>query len=324
GRHDLAGGGPGVRAQPVRRARDQARVRLDLGRGSVRRVVDGAGVPNADGEAETVDRGVVAHRTQAVHGHRRDVHEVALDDLALFALDDHDPPARRDVIELMGRVVVRVDLAAARHLELAHQLEETAVGDLLHLPRPHQPPHGHGAVVLDLGLDLFDRPHVHRHKDAERIATVSSISTAAPRGSAATPMAERVWRPASPNTSCSTRLAPSTTAGWASKPGAEATNPVTRTTRTTRSRLPSASRSTARALRAQTRAASWPPSTLTPAPSTPRHVSFPSRRGNWPEVKARSPWTTTASRGACGNVGSGSTIPSSAKRASTRSGTMRA
>ena len=35
-------------------------------------------------------------------------------------------------------------------------------------------------------------------------ATVTSISTAPPRGSAATPMAERVWRPASPKTSART------------------------------------------------------------------------------------------------------------------------
>ena len=44
-------------------------------------------------------------------------------------------------------------------------------------------------------------------------ATVTSISTAPLRGSAATPMADRVWRPASPNTSARTLLAPSTTAG---------------------------------------------------------------------------------------------------------------
>src|SRR5262249_19090993 len=49
-----------------------------------------------------------------------------------------------------------------------------------------------------------------------RRATATSISTAPPRGSAATPMAERVWRPADPNTSDSNRLAPSTTAGCAS------------------------------------------------------------------------------------------------------------
>ncbi len=51
-----------------------------------------------------------------------------------------------------------------------------------------------------------------------RSATSTSISTAPPRGSAATPIAERVCRPASPNTSTSNRLAPSTTAGCCSKP----------------------------------------------------------------------------------------------------------
>ena len=44
-------------------------------------------------------------------------------------------------------------------------------------------------------------------------ATVTSISTAPPRGSAATPMADRVWRPASPKAWTSTSLAPSITAG---------------------------------------------------------------------------------------------------------------
>ena len=54
-----------------------------------------------------------------------------------------------DVIELVGRVVVRVDEPAARDLELAHELEVPALGDVEHLARVHQPPHGHGAVVLD-------------------------------------------------------------------------------------------------------------------------------------------------------------------------------
>jgi hypothetical protein len=57
---------------------------------------------------------------------------------------------------------VRVDEATARDLELAHELEEAAVGDLLHLARVHEPPHGHRAVVLDHGRHVFDRPHVHR------------------------------------------------------------------------------------------------------------------------------------------------------------------
>ena len=50
---------------------------------------------DADREAEAVDRRVVAHRAQAVHQVGRDVHEVALRDLALLAVDRHDPAARR-------------------------------------------------------------------------------------------------------------------------------------------------------------------------------------------------------------------------------------
>ena len=53
------------------------------GSGSVRGVVDRFGVGEADGEAEAVDGGVVRHRAEAVHRVGRDVHEVALRDLAL-------------------------------------------------------------------------------------------------------------------------------------------------------------------------------------------------------------------------------------------------
>ena len=66
-----------------------------------------------------------------------------------------------DVIELVRRVLVRVDEPAARDLELADELEVAALGDVEHLARVHEPPHGHGAVVLDDRLDVFDRPHVH-------------------------------------------------------------------------------------------------------------------------------------------------------------------
>jgi len=89
------------------------------------------------------------------------VHEVALADLALFALDRHQAAAGGHVIELVGGVVVRVDEAAAFHFELRHELEVAALGDLEHLARVHQPPHRHGAVVLDDRSHFLDRPHVH-------------------------------------------------------------------------------------------------------------------------------------------------------------------
>ena len=76
---------------------------------------------------------------------------------------------------------------------------------------------------------------VRRLRRRRAARTVTSISTAPPRGNAATPMADRVWRPASPKTRCSTRLAPSTTAGCSWKSGVEATKPVTVRTRATRS-----------------------------------------------------------------------------------------
>ena len=82
-------------------------------------------------------------------------------DLPLLALDLHDPAPGRHVIELVGRVVVRIDVAASGDLELAHELEVTSLGDLEHLPRLHEPPDGHRAVVLDDRRDVLDRPDVH-------------------------------------------------------------------------------------------------------------------------------------------------------------------
>src|SRR5260370_5856772 len=95
--------------------------------GSVLGVVDRGRVLHADGEAEAVDRRVVAHGTQAVHQVGRDVHEVTLLDLPLLPVDHHDPAPGGDVIELVGRVRVRIDEAAARNLELADQLEEATI-----------------------------------------------------------------------------------------------------------------------------------------------------------------------------------------------------
>ena len=55
------------------------------------------------------------------------------------------------------------------------------------------------------------------------ISKMASTSTDAPRGNSATPMAERAWRPAGPNTSIIRSLAPLITLGWSLKPGSLAT-----------------------------------------------------------------------------------------------------
>src|SRR5206468_4549830 len=74
-----------------------------------------------------------------------------------------------------------------------------------------------------------ERPHhaelLGRHDPhvAHSRATSTSISTAPPRGRAATPTADRECRPAAPKTSAMSFDAPSTTAGCASNPGALAT-----------------------------------------------------------------------------------------------------
>src|SRR5205085_9547874 len=94
---------------------------------SVLRVVDGVGVGRADCEAEAVNRRGIAHRLERVHRHGRDVHEVTLRDHPLLALDLHDPAPRCDVIELVRRVVVRIDIAAAGDFELADEFEVAAL-----------------------------------------------------------------------------------------------------------------------------------------------------------------------------------------------------
>ncbi len=128
---------------------------------SVMGVVDRARTGNGHREAEAVDRRVVGHGSQAVHRVGRDVHEVALRDLARLVVDRHQASTGGHVVELVRGVRVRVDVAAPRHLELAHQLEVSPGRDLLHLSRRHEPPDGYRPVVLDDRRDLFDRANVH-------------------------------------------------------------------------------------------------------------------------------------------------------------------
>ena len=82
--------------------------------------------------------------------------------------------------------MVRVDEPAARDLELAHELEVAALGDVEHLARVHQPPHGHGAVVLDDRLDVLDRPHVHGRTSTRyrKLTPPSALSGGATRSAA--------------------------------------------------------------------------------------------------------------------------------------------
>src|SRR5262249_56445760 len=89
--------------------------------GSVLAVVDRARALHTDREAEAVDRRGVAHRAQAVHLVGRDLHEVALFDLALLAVDHHDPASRRAVLELVRPVRVRLDETTAPRVVHAHQ-----------------------------------------------------------------------------------------------------------------------------------------------------------------------------------------------------------
>src|SRR5215208_1363867 len=120
-----------------------------------------------------------------------------------------------------------------------------------------------------------------------------STSTAASSGSTATPTVVRAWRPLSAKAVTMRSEAPFITLGPSRKSGAELMKPPSRTTRTTLSRSPSAALTWARRLTAQVRAARWPSSTDTPAPSLPLAISFPSTsRQSWPDTTSRFPVRT--------------------------------
>jgi len=78
---------------------------------------------------------------------------------------------------------------------------------------------GHGTTAHQVS-PLAPRPSPHRPYGA---SNMNSTSTGTPKGSSATPMAMRAWRPASPKTSSSTCEAPLMTFGWSVKPSAPAT-----------------------------------------------------------------------------------------------------
>ena len=77
-----------------------------------------------------------------------------------------------------------------------------------------------------------------------------------PNGSSPAPIAERAWRPASPQTSRIRSLKPLMAAGVASKPSAHLTKPSSFSQAVTRSRSPSSCRSDASIESAVARAAS--------------------------------------------------------------------
>ena len=88
------------------------------------------------------------------------------------------------------------------------------------------------------------------------IATIASTSTGIPNGSSPAPMAERAWRPASPQSSRIRSLKPLMAAGVALKPSAHLTKPSSLIQAVTRSRSPSAAFSEASIDSAVARAAS--------------------------------------------------------------------
>ena len=132
-------------------------------------------------------------------------------------------------------------------------------------------------------------------------------------------MADRVWRPASPKTSKSTPLAPSTTSGCRWKSGAEATYPVTVRTRSTRSSDAELRFQHGQRVEGADRGGGRPLLDASPSCRACRRRSVDRRSaGSWPEVRATPPCTTTASSGSCGGWGPCSVSPSSARRARTR------
>src|SRR5271166_155865 len=111
------------------------------------------------------------------------------------------------------------------------------------------------------------------------------------------------------------RLAPSITVGCCVKLAPLATKPVTRRNCWIRSRSPSASSNTERALSAHTPAAATPSSSETVSPRMPRQMIRPSMRGSCPETWATPLWMTTGRSGTCGKCGPCRVNPSSKMRA---------
>jgi hypothetical protein len=97
----------------------------------------------------------------------------------------------------------------------------------------------------------------------------NSTSTGTPNGSCAAPTALRAWRPASPQSSSTRSVNPLTTAGGRSKPFAQRTRPSAFTQPVTRSRSPSSRRRPASIERHVARAASYPCSSVSSAPTRP-------------------------------------------------------
>src|SRR5207244_4223682 len=159
----------------------------------------------------------------------------------------------------------------------------------------HRRSEGRGGVLDDaprrivqpaVGDRARDQPVEAGHGIARAQATSNrpSTSTAASTGSAATPTVVRACLPLSAKTSTMRSEAPFITLGPSRKLGAELMKPPSRTTRTTLSRSPSAALTWTKRLTAQARAAFWPSSTETPAPSLPLATSLPSApRQIWPE-----------------------------------------
>src|ERR1051326_2181861 len=134
--------------------------------------------------------------------------------------------------------------------------------------------------VLDRALPVQpavgDRAFGEPVETAHDTSNEPSTSTAALSGSAATPTVVRACRPLSPNARTIRSEAPFITLGPSGKPAAELMKPPSRTTRITLSRSPSAALIWHRMLIAQARAAFWPSSIETPAPSWPCATSWPS------------------------------------------------
>src|SRR5581483_5900107 len=147
-------------------------------------------------------------------------------------------------------------------------------------------------------------------------ATVSSTSTGAPRGSAATPMAERVCRPAGPKTCSSTRLAPSATDGCSTKSSAHAMKTVMVSVRSIRSSEPIDARNSDSALSAHNPAECAASFVVSSRPTIPVAKLPVTSRGRQPDVRAVPAWITTPSSGSWGGNGPGNVRPSSSRRAS--------
>src|SRR5260370_42232260 len=112
------------------------------------RVVNVGCIRAGDREAEAPERRFLADRLQAVHLVRRNIDQVSLADFLNFLPDYHLPLTVEDIVELVGRVSMRIYRAATNYLEFVYEFQRSASSLSAHGARRHEIPDRGSAIVL--------------------------------------------------------------------------------------------------------------------------------------------------------------------------------